>query len=252
MAGHSKWANIKHRKAAQDKKRGKIYTKLIREITVAARSGGGGDVASNPRLRLAVDKALAVNMTRDTIERAIKRGSGEGDASQYDEIRYEGYGPGGTAVMVDCMTDNHNRTVSDVRHVFSKSGGNLGTDGSVAYMFSRIGLLTYPEGSNYDSILEAALEAGAEDVERNADGSVEVSTTFEDFIAANDAMSAAGFAPENAEIIEKATIPVELNLEDAEKIMHMVDALEELDDVQQVHTNADFSDEILAQLSGDD
>jgi YebC/PmpR family DNA-binding regulatory protein len=252
MAGHSKWANIKHRKAAQDKKRGKIYTKLIREITVAARSGGGGDVTSNPRLRLVVDKALAVNMTRDTIERAIKRGSGEGDASHYDEIRYEGYGPGGTAVMVDCMTDNRNRTVSDVRHVFSKSGGNLGTDGSVAYMFSRIGLLTYPEGSDYDSILEAALEAGAEDVERNADGSVEVSTTFEDFIAANDAMSAAGFAPESAEIIEKPTIPVELNLEDAEKIMHMVDALEELDDVQQVHTNADFSDEILAQLSGDD
>jgi YebC/PmpR family DNA-binding regulatory protein len=252
MAGHSKWANIKHRKAAQDKKRGKIYTKLIREITVAARSGGGGDVTSNPRLRLAVDKALAVNMTRDTIERAIKRGSGEGDASQYDEIRYEGYGPGGTAVMVDCMTDNRNRTVSDVRHVFSKSGGNLGTDGSVAYMFNRIGLLTYPEGSDYDAILEAALEAGAEDVERNADGSVEVSTTFEDFIAANDAMSAAGCVPENAEIIEKPTIPVELNLEDAEKIMHMVDALEELDDVQQVHTNADFSDEILAQLSGDD
>jgi YebC/PmpR family DNA-binding regulatory protein len=251
MAGHSKWANIKHRKAAQDKKRGKIYTKLIREITVAARSGGGGDVASNPRLRLAVDKALAVNMTRDTIERAIKRGSGEGDASHYDEIRYEGYGPGGTAVMVDCMTDNRNRTVSDVRHVFSKAGGNLGTDGSVAYMFNRIGLLTYPEGSDYDAILDAALEAGAEDVERNADGSVEVSTTFEDFIAANDAMCAAGFAPEHAEIIEKPTIPVDLNLEDAEKIMRMVDALEELDDVQQVHTNADFSDEILAQLSGD-
>ena len=251
MAGHSKWANIKHRKAAQDKKRGKIYTKLIREITVAARSGGGGDVASNPRLRLAVDKALAVNMTRDTIERAIKRGSGEDDAGHYDEIRYEGYGPGGTAVMVDCMTDNRNRTVSDVRHVFSKAGGNLGTDGSVAYMFNRIGLLTYPEGSDYDSILEAALEAGAEDVERNADGSVEVSTTFEDFIAANDAMSAAGFAPESAEIIEKPSIPVDLNLEDAEKIMRMVDALEELDDVQQVHTNADFSDEILAQLSGD-
>jgi len=251
MAGHSKWANIKHRKAAQDKKRGKIYTKLIREITVAARSGGGGDVASNPRLRLAVDKALAVNMTRDTIERAIKRGSGEDDASHYDEIRYEGYGPGGTAVMVDCMTDNRNRTVSDVRHVFSKAGGNLGTDGSVAYMFNRIGLLTYPEGSDYDAILEAALEAGAEDVERNADGSVEVSTTFEDFIAANDAMTAAGFAPESAEIIEKPSIPVDLNLEDAEKIMRMVDALEELDDVQQVHTNADFSDEILAQLSGD-
>ena len=250
MAGHSKWANIKHRKAAQDKKRGKIYTKLIREITVAARSGGGGDVASNPRLRLVVDKALAVNMTRDTIERAIKRGSGEGDASQYDEIRYEGYGPGGTAVMVDCMTDNRNRTVSDVRHVFSKAGGNLGTDGSVAYMFNRIGLLTYPEGSDYDAILEAALEAGAEDVERNADGSVEVSTTFEDFIAANDAMSAAGFAPESAEIIEKPTIPVELDMDDAQKVMQLIDALEELDDVQQVHTNADFSDEILAQLSG--
>jgi YebC/PmpR family DNA-binding regulatory protein len=251
MAGHSKWANIKHRKAAQDKKRGKIYTKLIREITVAARSGGGGDVASNPRLRLAVDRALAVNMTRDTIERAIKRGSGEGDDGHYEEIRYEGYGPGGVAVMVECMTDNRNRTVSDVRHAFSKAGGNLGTDGSVAYMFSRIGVITYPAGSDYDAILEAALEAGAEDVESHDDGSIEVITGFEDFIAVNDAMAAAGFAAEHAELTEKPALPVELNLEEAEKIIQLVDVLEELDDVQQVYTNADIADDILAQVSGD-
>lgn len=252
MAGHSKWANIKHRKAAQDKKRGKIYTKLIREITVAARGGGGGDVASNPRLRLAVDKALAVNMTKDTIERAIKRGSGDGDDTHYEEIRYEGYGPGGAAVMVDCMTDNRNRTVSEVRHAFSKAGGNLGTDGSVAYMFNRIGLLSYPAGSNEDAIMEAALEAGASDVETHDDDSIEVSTGFEDFIVVRDAMVVAGFAPEHAEIIEKPATPVDMNLDDAEKIMRLIDALDELDDVQQVHTNAEFSDAVLAQLAGDD
>ena len=161
MAGHSKFANIKHRKAAQDKKRGKVFTKLIREITVAARGGGGGDSASNPRLRLAMDKALGANMTKDTIERAIKRGTGEGDDTVYEEIRYEGYGPGGTAVMVDCMTDNRNRTVSEVRHAFSKAGGNLGTDGSVAYMFNRMGMLTFAPGSDEDTVMEAALEAGA-------------------------------------------------------------------------------------------
>jgi len=248
MAGHSKWANIKHRKAAQDKKRGKIYTKLIREITVAARSGGGGDPATNPRLRLAMDKALGANMNKDTIERAIKRGTGEGDDANYEEVRYEGYGPGGTAVMVDCMTDNRNRTVSEVRHAFTKSGGNLGTDGSVAYMFNRIGLLTYPAGSDEDAIMEAALEAGAEDVEVSDDGSIEVSTSYEEFMAVKDAMKAAGLKPEDAEIIEKPTTDTVVSEEDAEKIMRLIDTLDELDDVQEVHTNADFPDEVLANL----
>jgi YebC/PmpR family DNA-binding regulatory protein len=248
MAGHSKWANIKHRKAAQDKKRGKIYTKMIREITVAARSGGGGDPGSNPRLRLAMDKALGVNMTRDTIERAIRRGTGEGDETNYEEIRYEGYGPGGTAVMVDCMTDNRNRTVSEVRHAFTKAGGNLGTDGSVAYLFNRIGLLTYPAGSDEDAIMEAALEAGAEDVTTAEDGSIEVSTSYEDFMSVTDAMSAAGLKPENAEVIEQPTTATDVSFDDAEKIMRLIDTLEDLDDVQEVHTNADFSDEVMAQL----
>jgi YebC/PmpR family DNA-binding regulatory protein len=248
MAGHSKWANIKHRKAAQDKKRGKIYTKLIREITVAARSGGGGDPSTNPRLRLAMDKALAANMNKDTIERAIKRGTGEGDDANYEEVRYEGYGPGGTAVMVDCMTDNRNRTVSEVRHAFTKSGGNLGTDGSVAYMFDRIGLMTYPAGSDEDAIMEAALEAGAEDVEANDDGSIDVSTSYEDFMTVKDAMVAVGHTPEHAEIIEKPTTDTVVSEDDAEKIIHLIDTLEELDDVQEVHTNADFPDDVLANL----
>jgi YebC/PmpR family DNA-binding regulatory protein len=247
MAGHSKFANIKHRKAAQDKKRGKIFTKLIREITVAARIGG--EIASNPRLRLAVDKALGANMTRDTIERAIKRGTGEGDDTVYEEIRYEGYGPGGTAVMVDCMTDNRNRTVSEVRHAFTKAGGNLGTDGSVAFMFNRIGLLTYPQGSDEDAIMEAALEAGADDVGPGDDGCIEVITTFEDFLSVKDVMIKAGFEPRQAEVIEKPTTTTDVSFDDAEKIMRMIDALEELDDVQDVHTNTDFSDEVLEQLS---
>jgi YebC/PmpR family DNA-binding regulatory protein len=249
MAGHSKFANIKHRKAAQDKKRGKIFTKLIREITVAARGGGGGDVATNPRLRLAVDKALGANMTRDTIERAIKRGTGEGDDTNYEEVRYEGYGPAGTAIMVDCLTDNRNRTVSEVRHAFTKAGGNLGTDGSVAYMFARTGMLTYPAGSNEDTIMEAALEAGAEDVVSNDDNSIEVTTAFEDFIAVKDAMTEAGLEPEQAEVIERPASLIEISLDDAEKIMRLIDTLDDLDDVQEVHTNADFSDEVMEQLS---
>ncbi len=249
MAGHSKWANIKHRKAAQDKKRGKIFTKLIREITVAARGGGGGDLDSNPRLRLAVDKALGANMTKDTIDRAIKRGTGEGDDAQYEEIRYEGYGPGGTAVMVDCMTDNRNRTVSDVRHAFTKCGGNLGTDGSVSYMFKKTGMLTYPVGSNEDVIMDAALEAGAEDIVTNSDGSIEVITSPEEFMSVKTAMKAAGLQPESAEVIEKPDTETEVSLDDAEKIMRLIDMLEDLDDVQDVHSNADFSDEVMAQLS---
>lgn len=246
MAGHSKFANIKHRKAAQDKKRAKIFTKLIREITVAARISG--DMASNPRLRLVVDKALSANMTRDTIERAIKRGTGGDDDVIYEEIRYEGYGPAGVAVMVDCMTDNRNRTVSEVRHAFSRAGGNLGTDGSVAFMFTRMGLLTYPAGSNEEAIMEAALDAGAEDVETSEDGSINVATSFEDFLSVKEAMLAAGLEPEQAEVIEKPATITDVSLEDAEKIMQLIDTLEDLDDVQEVHTNADFSDEVMEQL----
>jgi YebC/PmpR family DNA-binding regulatory protein len=248
MAGHSKWANIKHRKAAQDVKRGKLFTKLIREITVAARVGGG-EIESNPRLRTAVDKALTANMTRDTIERAIKRGVGTGDTDNYEQIRYEGYASGGVAVMVDCLTDNRNRTVSDVRHAFSKTGGNLGTDGSVAYLFSQRGILSFASGSNEDTIMEVALEAGAEDVLGNEDGSIDVWTTPEAFKRVNDTMKQAGLEPASAEITMQAALEVQLELEDAEKVIRLVDMLEDLDDVQNVYTNADFSQEVLAKLS---
>ncbi len=247
MAGHSKWANIQHRKGAQDAKRGKLFTKLIREITVSARIGGG-DPASNPRLRAAVDKALGANMTRDTVERAIKRGAGELDAENYEEIVYEGYGPNGVAVLVECLTDNRNRTVSEVRHAFTKNGGNLGTSGSVAYLFSKIGLLTYPQGSNEDAIMEAALEAGADDVVTNDDGTIDVTTPFEAFMAVKEAMTDAGFPPEHADVIMQASTNVDLDLENAHTVVKLVDMLEDLDDVQKVHTNADFSDEVMAQL----
>jgi YebC/PmpR family DNA-binding regulatory protein len=247
MAGHSKWANIQHRKKGQDAKRGKLFTKLIREITVAARLGGG-EVDSNPRLRAIVDKSLRANMTRDTVERAIKRGAGDMDGDNFDEILYEGYGPSGVAVMVECLTDNRNRTVAEVRHAFTKAGGNLGTDGSVSYLFSKIGILSYPVGSDEDAIMEAALEAGAEDVESNDDGSVDVTTAAEDFMDVKDAMVAAGFDPEMAEVTMKASTSVDLNVDDAQKVMRMVDMLEDLDDVQNVYSNAEFSDEVLAQL----
>ena len=243
MAGHSKWANIKHRKAAQDKKRGKIYTKLIREITVAARSGGGGDPAANPRLRLAMDKALGANMNKDTIERAIKRGTGEGDDANYEEVRYEGYGPGGTAVMVDCMTDNRKRTVSEVRHAFTKAGGNLGTDGSVAYLFNRIGLMSYPAGSDEDAIMEAALEAGAEDVIVADDGSIEVITAPDEYIAVKQAMTDAGLEPEESDLTMRASTNTELDVETAQKVLRLVDLLEGSDDVQEVYYNADIPEE---------
>lgn len=248
MAGHSKWANIKHRKAAQDARRGKLFTKLIREITVSARVGGP-DIDSNPRLRTAVDKALTANMTRDTIERAIKRGAGAADTENYEEIRYEGYGVGGVAVMVDCLTDNRNRTVSEVRHAFTKTGGNLGTDGSVAYLFSQRGVMSYPAGSDEDAVMEAALEAGAEDVTTNDDGSIDVWSTAEGFSSVKQAMVQAGLTPENAEVTMQAATEVELSQEDAEKVVRLVDMLEDLDDVQNVYTNADFSDEVLANLS---
>jgi len=247
MAGHSKWANIQHRKGAQDAKRGKLFTKLIREITVAARMGGG-DVSSNPRLRAAIDKALGGNMTKDTIERAVKRGSGDTDGDDYIEIRYEGYGPSGLAVMVDCLTDNRNRTVAEVRHAFTKCGGNLGTDGSVAYLFSKLGVISYPTGCDEDAIMEAALEAGAEDIVTNDDGSVDVQTTSEDFLDVKDAMIAAGFEPEHAEVTQQASTSVELDLEGAEKMLRMIGMLEDLDDVQNVYSNADVSAEVMAQL----
>jgi len=247
MAGHSKWANIQHRKGAQDAKRGKLFTKLIREITVAARVGDP-DPTSNPRLRLAVDKALSGNMTKDTIERAIKRGSGAQDGENYEEVRYEGYGPGGVAVMVDCVTDNRNRTVAEVRHAFSKAGGNLGTDGSVAYQFAKAGVLGYPSGSDEDRIMEAALEAGAEDVLENEDGSVDVLTEPDRFVDVKEAMVAAELEPEQAEVTMRASNTMSLELDDAEKMIRLLDRLEDLDDVQNVYSNADISEEILEKL----
>ncbi|MEN7343792.1 MAG: YebC/PmpR family DNA-binding transcriptional regulator [Pseudomonadota bacterium] len=247
MAGHSKWSNIQHRKGAQDKKRGKLFTKLIREITVAARMGGG-DLESNPRLRMAVDKAKSQSMPKDNIERAIKRGSGELDGDEYFEIRYEGYGPGGTAVMVDCMTDNRNRTVAEVRHAFSKFGGNLGADGSVAYLFSQVGLLSFPSDSDEDAVMGAAIDAGAEDVVVNDDQSIDVLTSPGEFEQVRDAMSEAGLDPVTAEVTMHAGTSSSLDRKDAETMLKLVDTLEDLDDVQEVYTNADIADEILEQL----
>ncbi len=247
MAGHSKWANIQHRKNAQDAKRGKLFTKLAREITVAARAGGE-DATMNPRLRTAMDKALTSNMTRDAVERAVKRGAGAQDSDNYEEIRYEGYGPGGVAVMVDCMTDNRNRTVSEVRHAFAKCGGNLGTDGSVAYLFAKVGQLSFPSGSNEDHIMEVALEAGADDIVRNEDDSIDVFTTVEDFHIVKEAMEKNALIPEQAEITMRASVNTALDLETAQKMIRLLDMLEDLDDVQQVYSNADINEEIMMQL----
>ena len=247
MAGHSKWANIQHRKGAQDKKRSKLFTRLIREVTVAARMGGG-DIAANPRLRLAVDKAKAQSMPKDNIERAIKRGSGELEGAQFEEVRYEGYGPGGTAVMVDCMTDNRNRTVADVRHAFSKHGGNLGADGSVSYLFNHTGLLSYPPGSSEDQVMAAAIEAGAEDVQVDADGSIQVLTDPLELAQVRSAMEQAGLPPEQAELTMWATTGTELGADDAASMVKLLETLEDLDDVQNVYSNADIPDDVLAGL----
>jgi len=247
MAGHSKWANIQHRKGAQDKKRGKLFTKLIREITVAARVGGP-DPDSNPRLRLAIDKGKSQSLPKDRIEKAVKKGSGETDGEDYFEVSYEGYGPGGVAVMVNCLTDNRNRTVSEVRHAFAKHGGNLGADGSVAYLFSQVGLLSFPEGADEDVIMEAALDAGAEDVVSNDDGSVDVLTSPNDFSAVNEAITAAGLEPELAEVTMKASLDATLEEDDAGKMFKLLETLEDLDDVQNVYSNADIPEEILARL----
>jgi YebC/PmpR family DNA-binding regulatory protein len=241
MAGHSKWANIKHKKAATDAKRGKIFTRLIKEITVASRLGGG-DVSINPRLRLAVDKAYDQNMPKDTIERAIKRGSGDLEGVNYEEIRYEGYGINGAAVMVDCLTDNRTRTVADVRHAFTKYGGNMGTDGSVAFLFKNCGQMLFSPGTSEDALLEAALDAGAEDVIPNEDGSIEVITPPYEFSAIKIALEQKGFKPEFGEVTMKASTETEFEGEDGIKMQKLLDALESLDDVQDVYTTALISD----------
>ncbi|MEN8259350.1 MAG: YebC/PmpR family DNA-binding transcriptional regulator [Pseudomonadota bacterium] len=248
MAGHSKWANIRFRKGVQDAKRGKLFTKLIREISVAARNGGG-DPASNPRLRTAVDKALAANMKKDTIETTIKKATGALEGVNYEEVRYEGYGPGGVAVMVDCLTDNRNRTVAEVRHAFTKSGGNLGTEGCVGYLFNKEGVLNYPAGVDENAVMEAALEAGAEDVIENDDDSFDVLTAPEDFDVIREAMAAAGFEPENAEVTMRATTTSALDGEEAEKMVRLLERLEDLDDVQNVYSNADISEDVLERIA---
>lgn len=247
MAGHSKWANIKHRKAAQDAKRGKIFTRLIREITVAARMGGG-DQDSNPRLRAAVQAALAANMTKDTVERAVKRGAGGEDGGNVDEIRYEGYGINGVAIMVDCMTDNRNRTVAEVRHAFTKSGGNLGTDGSVSYLFTKQGMISFAPGADEDQLMEVALEAGADDVVTNDDGSIDIITTPEQFGEVSEKITAAGLTPDSAEVTEVASTDVTLDLDQAQKLLKLIDMLEDLDDTQKVYSNADIPEDVMAQL----
>jgi YebC/PmpR family DNA-binding regulatory protein len=237
MAGHSKWANIQHRKGRQDAKRGKIFTKLIKEITVAAKMGGA-DISANPRLRLAVDKAKGESVPKDTIENAIKRGTGQLEGVVYEEVRYEGYGIAGAAVMVDCLTDNKTRTVAEVRHAFSKHGGNMGTDGCVAFQFKHCGQLVFAPGIDAAALMDAAIEADAEDVAANDDGSVEILTTSADFIAVKDALEAAGFKPEFAEVTMKPEAETELAGDEATKMQKLLDALEGLDDVQEIYTTA--------------
>jgi len=237
MAGHSKWANIKHKKAATDAKRGRIWTRLIKEITVAARLGGG-DIVSNPRLRLAVDRAADANMPKDNVNRAIQRGTGGLEGANYEEIRYEGYGLNGAAVMVDCMTDNRVRTVAEVRHAFSKFGGNMGSEGSVAFLFKHCGQILFAPGINEDALMVAALEAGAEDVIADDEGGFEVITDPYEFSRIREALEKAGFAPALAEVTMKPSTSTELGGDDAAKMQKLLDALENLDDVQEVYTNA--------------
>ncbi len=244
MAGHSKWANIKHRKAAQDAKRGKLFTKHIREITVAAREGGG-DPASNAALRIAVDKALGVNMTRDTVERAIKRGTGDLDGVTYEDMTYEGYASGGIAIMVECSSDNKNRTVAEVRHAFSKYNGSMGTSGSVAYMFQSLGSIIMGQGLDEEAVMDVALEAGADDIVTHEDGTVEVTCPSSAYVELIQAFEKAQMVVAESEVTKRAENEVTLSHDDAEKVMKLVDALEDLDDVVDVYTNADFPESVL-------
>ena len=241
MAGHSKWANIKHRKAAADAKKGKVFTRLIKEITVAAKLGGG-DAATNPRLRLAMDKAREANMAKDSVQNAVKRGSGQLEGVSYEEVRYEGYGPGGAAVIAECLTDNRTRTVAEVRHAFTKNGGNLGSDGSVAFLFKHCGQFVFAPGASEEKIMEAALDAGAEDVVANEDGSIEVVCAPNDFLAVKAALEKAGLKPELAEVTLKPTAEAALAGGDAQRMKSLLDALESLDDVQDVYTTAVLED----------
>lgn len=246
MAGHSKWANIQHRKKAQDAKRGKLFTKLIREITIAARMGGA-DINTNPRLRLAVDKALIGNMTRDTIDRAIKRGAGSLDDKSLEQITYEGYGAAGVAIMVECLSDNRNRTVAEVRHAFTKCNGNLGTDGSVAYLFTNQGIIVFDASHEKNKIEDIAIEAGAEDILNHDDNTVEIRTTPESFMQVKETFVQAGLEPEAAYVTMVPSMEVSLDIENGEKIMKLVELLEDLDDVQNVYTNADLPEDLLKE-----
>ncbi|MDD2926166.1 YebC/PmpR family DNA-binding transcriptional regulator [Rhodoferax sp.] len=244
MAGHSKWANIQHRKGRQDEKRGKIWTRIIREITVAARAGGG-DLSANPRLRLAIDKAKAANMPADRIKYNIDKATGSLDGVNYEEIRYEGYGIGGAAIIVDTMTDNKVRTVAEVRHAFSKFGGNMGTEGSVAFQFKHCGQIIFAPGVSEDKVMEVALEAGADDVITDDDGAIEVITAVADFEAVKDALVAAGLTPDDAEVTMRAENPIEVTGDDAVRMQKLLDALEDLDDVQEVYHNAEIDTDSL-------
>ena len=239
MAGHSKWANIQHRKKAQDAKRGKIFTRLVREITVAAREGGG-DPDANPRLRLAWDRANAANVPKDNIERAIKKATGDLEGVNYEELRYEGYAPGGVAVMVDCVTDNRNRTVAAIRHAFTKYGGNMGTDGSVAYMFEKTGVITYAPGTDEEQVMEAALELGADDIVSGEDGSIEVLTTPDNYRDVRDGLKSAGLEPEESEVTQRAENLVALDVDTGQQVLRFLDVLEDLDDTQDVWSNAEI------------
>ena len=247
MAGHSKWANIKHRKADQDARRGKIFTKIIRELTVAAKLGGG-NTADNPRLRAVVDKALDANMTRDTIDRAVARGAGTAESENLDELVYEGYGPGGTAILCEVLTDNRNRTVAEIRHGFTKFGGSLGTSGSVSFLFERTGVISFPAASDEEQIMEAALDAGAHDVITRDDGGIDVMTALETFGAVKDGLKGAGLEPERAEVTMLASTEVEPDLDSARTLLKLIEHLEDLDDVQNVYSNANISDETASQL----
>jgi len=247
MAGHSKWANIQHRKGAQDAKRGKLFTKLLREVSIAAKTGGP-DPDGNARLRAAVEKAYSGNVPKDTVERAIKKAVGDSDNANIEEVRYEGYGPGGVAVMVDCMTDNRNRTVSEVRHAFTKCGGNLGTDGSVAYLFNKVGQISFPNDCNEEAVLETAIDAGADDIISNDDGSIEVLTSPTSFGGVKDALNEAELESSQAEVTMRPSSNVSIGINEAKQMLRLLDMLDDADDVQQVYSNADIPDEILIEL----
>ena len=246
MSGHSKWANIQHRKGRQDKKRGKLFSKLIREVTVAAKYGA--DPSANPRLRAAIDKAKSQSMPKENIDRAISRGSGEEEGFNFEEVTYEGYGPGGAAILIECMTDNRNRTVAEVRHALSKFGGNLGSDGSVSYLFEKVGLVTLTTVDNKNQTMEIAIDAGAEDIESNEDGSIEIITNPTDFLNVKESLAGEGINPEIAEVTMRASVSVSIGVKHAESMLKLLDVLEDLDDVQAVHSNAEIPDEVLDRM----